>query len=139
MTLAFCVDDCGGVAFNNRRQSRDRYLIEDLVKRSEGKTLCILPYSQPLFENCPCENMVVNQEPPEAWEDCLFFAENCDVTTLIPFADVVILYRWNRTYPGDVFVDVDFASEGFILSESFDFRGYSHDLISGEVWKGETQ
>jgi len=31
MILAFCVDDQGGLAFNHRRQSRDRGLMADLL------------------------------------------------------------------------------------------------------------
>ena len=31
MILAFCVDDQGGLAFNHRRQSRDRGLVADLL------------------------------------------------------------------------------------------------------------
>ena len=30
MILAFCIDDQGGLAFNHRRQSRDRALVADL-------------------------------------------------------------------------------------------------------------
>lgn len=31
MILAFCIDDQGGLAFNHRRQSRDRGLVADLL------------------------------------------------------------------------------------------------------------
>lgn len=31
MILAFCMDDQGGLAFNHRRQSRDRALVADLL------------------------------------------------------------------------------------------------------------
>lgn len=38
MILAFCVDDQGGLAFNHRRQSRDRALVVDLLAAA-GATL----------------------------------------------------------------------------------------------------
>lgn len=38
MILAFCVDDQGGLAFNHRRQSRDRALVVDLLA-AVGATL----------------------------------------------------------------------------------------------------
>ena len=31
-TLIICIDDNGGMMFNNRRQSRDMYLNEKLIK-----------------------------------------------------------------------------------------------------------
>ena len=39
MILAFCIDDQGGLAFNHRRQSRDRALVADLLAAA-GATLC---------------------------------------------------------------------------------------------------
>lgn len=38
MILAFCIDDQGGLAFNHRRQSRDRALVADLLAAA-GATL----------------------------------------------------------------------------------------------------
>ena len=34
MTLAFCVDDRGGLSFNRRRQSRDRAVSADLLSQA---------------------------------------------------------------------------------------------------------
>ena len=36
MKVIVCVDDNNGMMFNNRRQSRDRILIEDVVKSVVG-------------------------------------------------------------------------------------------------------
>ena len=49
MKIIACVDDLGGMMFNNRRQSRDRILVEDVVRTSRGSTLYIDEYSKALF------------------------------------------------------------------------------------------
>ena len=55
MTVALCIDDRGGMLFNKRRQSRDRVLVEELVRfaESEGARILISPFSKLLFENFP--------------------------------------------------------------------------------------
>lgn len=37
MILAFCIDDQGGLAFNHRRQSRDRGLMANLLAAPERR------------------------------------------------------------------------------------------------------
>ena len=49
MTLAFCVDDRGGLSFNRRRQSRDRAVSADLLSQAGECTLWVEPCSRPLF------------------------------------------------------------------------------------------
>ena len=51
MKVIVCVDDNNGMMFNNRRQSRDRILIEDVVKNVVGGNLLMAPYSAPLFKD----------------------------------------------------------------------------------------
>lgn len=50
MILAFCVDDQGGLAFNHRRQSRDRALVADLLAAAGARPVFCLPYSAGLFD-----------------------------------------------------------------------------------------
>ena len=45
MILAFCIDDQGGLAFNHRRQSRDRALVADLLAAAGARPVFCLPYS----------------------------------------------------------------------------------------------
>ena len=51
MKVIVCLDERRGMMFNNRRQSRDSVLIEDVVKDLCGEKLFISPYSEKLFEN----------------------------------------------------------------------------------------
>ena len=50
MILAFCIDDQGGLAFNHRRQSRDRGLVADLLAEAGARPVFCLPYSAGLFD-----------------------------------------------------------------------------------------
>ena len=46
MRVIVCLDDKGGMTFNNRRQSRDRVLIADVVKMADGSKIFISQYSR---------------------------------------------------------------------------------------------
>ena len=50
MKLIVCMDDKNGMAFNHRRQSRDRVLAERIMELTENAKLYIAPYSQTLFQ-----------------------------------------------------------------------------------------
>ena len=49
MKLILCVDDKGGLAFNHRRQSRDRVLNEHILMHCGMHRLWISPYTAKLF------------------------------------------------------------------------------------------
>ena len=49
MKLILCVDDKGGLAFNHRRQSRDRVLNERILMHCGMHRLWISPYTAKLF------------------------------------------------------------------------------------------
>jgi len=50
MILVLCLDETGGMAFNQRRQSRDRLLIADLAELARGSAIHLHPRSAMLFE-----------------------------------------------------------------------------------------
>ena len=43
MTVILCLDDRCGMAFNNRRQSRDKAVINDILTHLNGERLIISP------------------------------------------------------------------------------------------------
>ena len=49
MRVIVCIDDDRGMTFNNRRQSRDRVLIDDVIRMTDGKRLYIDAYSEMLY------------------------------------------------------------------------------------------
>ena len=99
MILAFCIDDQGGLAFNHRRQSRDRALVADLLAAAGARPVFCLPYSAGLFD--PGAVTVVDA-PGAVSADGILFLENADPAAYIPHAEELLLYRWNRLYPADL-------------------------------------
>ena len=49
MIVIVCVDQRNGLAFNGRRQSRDRMVAADILKESAGRRLWMTPSSRRLF------------------------------------------------------------------------------------------
>ena len=67
MKVIVCVDDNNGMMFNNRRQSRDRILIEDVVKNVIGGNLLMAPYSEPLFKDSNIDALAPAYSPPNGF------------------------------------------------------------------------
>ena len=52
-----------------------------------------------------------------------------------PFAgrvERVVLYRWDRAYPADLYWDL--SLEGWTLARREEFPGFSHEIITKEVY-----
>lgn len=65
------------------------------------------------------------------------FIEN---TPLLPYEkkiEKIILFQWNRNYPGDFFFDIPLQNGKWVLSHSEDFPGSSHKKITMEIYKKE--
>ena len=133
MKLIVCLSDDGGMMFNHRRQSRDRVLIADMMQHTQSIPLWVSPYSAPLFPaDCPSLRVVPN--PIEAaGEDDYCFVEDTPLPQSLADAKELIIYRWNRLYPSDVFFTCD--TSAFTLARSDEFVGSSHDNITKEIWK----
>ena len=135
MKIAVCLDDKGGMTFNNRRQSRDRVLIADLVCMADDKRIFISPYSETLFEDSGA--LLVSDE---RFLDIADGEGYCFVEdrALAPYADSiseVTLYKWNRKYPTDIYFDLDLGALGFECVSVEDFEGYSHEKITKEIYR----
>lgn len=133
MTLVLCLDDECGMMFNHRRQSRDRVLVDELLKTVGDRRLFVSPYSAALFP--PDAACVTRAEDPcaEAGEDDLVFVEDTDPTAAWEKVTTLIIYRWNRAYPADTYFTCDLA--GFRMTDVDAFEGSSHELINKEIWK----
>ncbi|MBR6916710.1 MAG: hypothetical protein IKN38_00865 [Clostridia bacterium] len=68
-----------------------------------------------------------------------YFDELSDPAPMIGRAERLVIYRWNRKYPADVYLTADPYDEGFRLSGISDFKGTSHDRITEEVWVRKTK
>ncbi len=123
MKLIICLDDNNGMMFNNRRQSKDcevRRRILDIVGEDR---LWTSDYTKSQFE----ETIKICSDKKDA---DYIFAENPDDVAGMIF-DQIIVFRWNRKYPGDRFYNL----EGRGLQETYEFAGNSHELITQEVYQ----
>lgn len=133
MTLIVCLDETGGMMFNHRRQSRDRILISELCEHIGSHKLYISAYSEPLFKDTGANYTVSPSPLSEATDDDYCFIEDLPVLSFFDRVDEVILYRWNRYYPADVYFDA--SLEGFSLVATKEFVGSSHENITKEIWR----
>lgn len=132
MILIACVDDNLGMLFNNRRQSMDSVLRGRILTMCAGKKLWMNAYSRKQF-NTDAEGITVDENfMSKAGSDDYCFAENISVKPYEKEIQKIILYRWNRVYPADLYFDIDLKN--WHLKESTDFAGSSHDKITEEVY-----
>lgn len=135
ITVAVCVDDQNGMGFGDRRQSRDRELISDFMQEcSSEKTICIGEYSRGLFESYP-QVTVLDDLLAQCPDGGVCFAELQLLKPFLEEIETLILYRWNRLYPADLYFDLQPEKNGFFLTSSCDFVGSSHDKITKEIYR----
>ena len=133
MTVFVCVDDENGMLFNRRRQSRDRVLIEDVLRTAGGAPLWVSPYSAPLFAEADPAVPPAEQPLEAAGAEEACFVEVPPLAPWLARIQTLIVYRWNRLYPADRRLDID-PAQGFSLRETSEFAGSSHEKITKEVW-----
>lgn len=126
-TLAFCVDSLGHTDFCGKRQSSDRILIGKLVDTANGEAIHCSEYSQSLFPS----GMTKEETDETAKKDGIHFLEG-----IVPdqsLYDRMIIFNWNRTYPGKNIFKVDMVE--FEKASSEDFPGFSHEKITMTVYR----
>ena len=130
MKVIVCVDNDYGIAFNHRRQSRDRVLTEQIIEMTKARLLTT-PYSSSLLEKHPA--LIVSENPlADAQTDDFVFAEKLSLVDYVGKINTLILYHGNRTYPSDHKLDLDLSD--FRLLSREEFVGYSHDKITKEIY-----
>lgn len=136
MIAIVCVDDKGGIMFNHRRQSQDQILRRRILSMAEGKGIWMSPYSANQFSNDVCLNKIHIDDdfPLKAADGDFAFFEGNSLAAIDERLECVIVFRWNRTYPADQYLDIDLEKGGWICESIVDFRGSSHERISEEVY-----
>ncbi len=136
MRVIVTVDDAYGVAFNERRQSRDRILCADIV-RSLGSedTLVLSSYSLPLFNEAEAKIRVSENPACDLADNEIAFLERTSILPLLDQITELTVYHWNRRYPQDVSLGVVPSDSGFALCEKSEFVGSSHDKIIKEIYR----
>lgn len=131
MTVFVCIDDKGGMTFNNRRQSRDSSVLED-IKRVSGDRLFATSFSEKLLCAADVRAKITDSPLDEAGEGDFVFIENLPLLPHLERIEKIIIYRWNRHYPSDRRIDVEPTKNGFRLKSRREFVGTSHDMITRE-------
>lgn len=144
MKIILCVDDKMGLSFNNRRQSRDKFLIDYLCNNLKDYSMVINNYSVNLFKNYINNKdyniTVISDEELENYlnnENVYYFSEkSIYFLKYKEQIDEIILCRWNRLYPSDlVCPNINDINSKFILKEKIEIIGNSHDNITIEYYK----
>ncbi len=126
--------------FNRRRQSRDRTVIEDIVREvrsSWDKVLFMGEYSRTLFETSENTEIkyCITDDFLDIAADAWCFVEDRALADYVGQISQLVIYRWNRHYPSDRYFDIDLDKQGFSLIEATEFAGYSHEKITKEIYK----
>jgi len=129
-----CVDDNLGMIFNNRRQSQDRVLREYILKLAEGHKLWMNHYSAQQFELA--SQIDVNDNfLDEATPGEYCFVEDIDVKPYKQQAEKIVLFKWNRRYPGDLRFGIDLSSWNLNQIEiNKSGSTYNDDVASGSAF-----
>ena len=132
MIVCLCLDDREGLFFNHLRQSRDRAVLQDMGKTVGPGRLWVHPYSLPLLQgwegDLRADENFLNLAGPG--EYC--FAEGQLLAPYREKLESLVLYRWNRRYPADVYFDLDLSQWRLVSRQ--EFPGTSHDTITKEVY-----
>lgn len=135
MKLFLCLDEQGGMAFNGRRQTRDRGQRRHLLALAGGAQLFVSPYTAAGFKGLGGEdgglpeNLTVREDYLEAAgeEDCVF-PETDDPSPALERCRELIIYYWNRLYPAELYFPEEYKDH-FVPVSSEAVRGSSHDGI----------
>lgn len=135
MKIIAAVDDNFGLLFNKRRQSQDSVLRRKVGEIIKSSNFLMNSYSFKQFKNeIYSDNIKVSNDFMEmADKDDYVFIENTDISDYQDKIKEIILFKWNRKYPGDFFLNINLKK--FSLSEVEEFKGSSHDKITMEVYK----
>ncbi|MEE0389497.1 MAG: ribonuclease Z [Agathobaculum sp.] len=130
MTIFICLDDADGLAFNHRRQSRDRVLCEHIAALSQKSVLRMNTSSFSLFSGINAPNICAEDDfMQHAQPDDFCFLECADPTPYLGLASCLTVFRWNRRYPADLHFSVP---EGWKKVRETEFEGSSHPTITQE-------
>lgn len=132
MRVVTCISNNEGLCFNHRRLSRDKLQIADLLDFCKGEALYIKENAALLFpEDAPVE--VVENPLETAKQGGFCLVEDQSLAPIFEDIEELVLYRWNRDYPADTFLELDLTQFQKVSSE--DFPGNSHETITREVYR----
>ena len=134
MKCFIAVDERNGIAFNKRRQSKDRKLIEYILEITQGYRLLMNSYSFKQFECNDTTNIIVDDDFLAKATDEFCFIENQPLIPHLENITSIYLCYWNRDYPSDMKFDIDLYA-GWKLKSAVDIVGNSHKKITIKEWE----
>lgn len=138
MIVCVAVDDRMGMMFHNRRLSQDRQLRTKVLQLAGEQRLWMNRYSAKQFGSPLAANIVVDEDfLNRAGADDYCFVENLSLKEYTEKMTKLVLFRWNRAYPADTYLDISLTGQDWKLTGSDEFTGYSHEKITAEEWEHE--
>lgn len=136
MNIIVCLDDKNGMMFNKRRQSQDRILRADLKEFIKDKDLYMNNYSYKLYKDIDNGNIKVSENFLEqCTENDFCLVEDKLLNNYINKINNIIIYKWNRIYPSDLYFDINLTSNSWELLETKEFEGSSHEKITRIIYR----
>lgn len=134
MVAIVCLDDRNGMCFNHRRQSQDACLRSRVMELARGSRLWMAPCSAQQFASEEGEICVSDSFLEEAGRGDYVFVEDRALAPFLEKLEKLVVFRWNRVYPGDRYFDLDLTDRQWLRVEAVDFPGKSHERITMEVY-----
>ncbi len=134
MKLIICVDDDGGFAFNNRRQSSDKALFPCLMEILETGSIYMSDYSFKQYGGTADGLVEIDENDVKMLgdEDYFFIEKNNPDYSMLDITGLTVV-RWNRAYPSDVHFNFDYSAMELVFTT--EFVGNSHEKITVEIYK----
>jgi len=136
LVAIFCIDDYNGMMFNHRRQSKDKILIEDVIELCNGQNIYMSEYTKNLFLEHENKVGIITADSnflQTAPKGSFCFVEDLNIYSYLDKLDKIIIYKWNRHYPADLFFDTSIL-KNWTLKDIVIFKGASHEKITREVY-----
>lgn len=137
MTVVLMLDSGNAMAFHGQRQSSDRNLTDYIVHSMNGR-IVVSPYTANLIRRqCPAlissQRLVIEDKPFEkAAGSDIVINEEFQMRLYVYKIDHLVIARWNQSYPGDLYCDLDLSR--FSFREKKDIQGESHERITLEFY-----
>lgn len=127
-TIALCMDKDGGLSFFGKRQSTDREVRAKLLQMTDK--LLVDEYTAGQFSEDQDISKIVVTNNWKIVPDAFVFIERDDIPE---DTDTLIIFNWHRKYAADRRFNFDLSGWKRVKKE--DFKGYSHDKITMEIYK----
>ena len=135
MRVIVTLDDANGMMFNNRRQSQDSTLRSDILAVTKDNKLWMNEYSAKQFGEDLPRHIIIDEDfinKATTDEDC--FVENIELLLYEDEISKLVVYRWNRLYPADMYFDIELSNSKWSMEFTEEFEGNFHKKITKEVW-----